>query len=130
MTNDEIVSAFAMRLNGATLAEIGAHFNVTKQRIQKILESSVRATGRRTLVARCIYPGLRKWFIENGISASEMFDNCKAFACISTLYKCLAGKQKLNLAQIQEILCFTGLTFEEAFGMRSQFSEGKNNDIE
>lgn len=130
MTKEEIVSAFVMRLNGSTFEEIAEHFNVTKQHIQHVLSCPTARQGNRNTLGKCIYTGLKRWCISSGTSLYELFDKINCFPTRNSLYKCARGEQLMRIDQIREILAFTGLSFEEAFGEYDKNAEVRNRDAQ
>ena len=122
MTNQEIIGMFSMRLNGYSLREIGDHYGVTHERIRQILESSVKAP-KIDRGCKCIYPGLKTWFITSGTSAHRMHKEVGIGKGVTPLYNRLSGEQQFTLQEIKRILAYTGLTFEEAFGEEDEKSD-------
>lgn len=121
MTKQEVVTMFAMRLDGYTLQEIGEHFGVTRERIRQILESSVKSP--KANGCKCIYPGLRTWFITSGTSAYRMHKEVGIGKGVTPLYNRLSGEKQFTLQEIKKLLAYTGLTFEEAFGEEDEKSD-------
>ena len=112
MTIDEKVEAYRMRLEGASFSEIGNHFGVSKQCIQQILP--VPEKSRVEMSANsCVYKGISKWMLENGISYSKL----ARYSGVSTacIFKFLTGKGSANKTTIDKILDATQMSYEAAF---------------
>lgn len=112
MTREEIIEMFEMRLDGETLENIAGKYGVTKERVRQLLTPSQRAPK----VFVCIYPGLKKWMMDNEYSCPRFINDSGLPVHINTFYSCITGKSTFNINVIKCILAFTGLTFEEAFG--------------
>ena len=119
MTKDEKVEAYRMRLDGASFAEIGNRFGVSRQYIQQILPRP-RKNRIEMSAESCIYNGISKWMLENGVSYAKLA-RCVGLSnsCLSLV---LAGKVAPTKTTIDKILEFTQMSYEEAF---SKKEEGK-----
>lgn len=112
-SNEDIMEMIEMRNEGKSLAEIGQHFGVSRQRVFQIIGSSANDRGRP--IKNCIFSGILNWLRERRVSIKEM---SKGLGCMgyATLQLKLSGKHAFTLAEIKKILAYTGMTFEEAFG--------------
>lgn len=115
MTREDIITASTMRLNGATFEEIGNHFGVSKQYIHQQLGSDGKHNINKH-IPTSIYPGIANYFKSTRTNHTSMIEACPSFSHASILSAKLHGKRPLWLDEIREILAYTGLTFEEAFG--------------
>lgn len=129
MTREEKIKAFEMRLDGMTFQEIGDHFGVTRQCIEGYLKPN-RTRKKPYKNFKCIYPGLKKWMLENCVSVMTMHDDLHLYANHPTLYRFMKGKALPTMDVIKKILAYTGLTFEEAFGQVEDAPGGDPNDSE
>lgn len=115
MTKEDIITASTMRTNGATFEEIGSHFGVSKQYIHQQLGSDGKYNKNKHL-PKSIYPSIENWFKSTRTGHVSMLEACPTFSHTSVLSSKLHGKRPLRLDEIREILAYTGMTFEEAFG--------------
>ena len=122
MTKNEIIEAFAMRLEGYSYREIADKYGVSSERIRQIV--GYGAKGRKVGNAKCIYPNLTKWVIENGDSFNHINKETGICSSSTGFYQKLKGTSRLTICDIKKILEYTGMTFEEAFGVvREDFDE-------
>lgn len=110
MTREDIITAFAMRIDGATYEAIGNHFGVSKQYIHEVLG----APKKGAKIKNCIYPAIADWLDAVRITESECAKACKM--SLSSFQLKLSGKRQFKISEIRELLSFSGMTFEEAFG--------------
>lgn len=109
MTREEKIEAYAMRLDGHTLQEIGDKFGVTREYIRLIV--GIRGNVRPP--KNCVYPAIGKWFSEHGASLHGF---AKEYGvCLTTINNVLTGKTDPSKKTIDKILTATGMTYEEAF---------------
>jgi len=117
VTKDQKIDAFAMRLDGRSLAEIGGKYGLSRQRIQQILPPSGEHE-RISSTARIRFPKIREWAFSSGTSGSEIIkrlageDKGLANHYRSVLY---TGAVTATLADVCAIMRATGLSFENAF---------------
>ena len=114
MTSDDIIEAFALRLDGYTYRELGERYGVSHENIRQVLDSG--AKGRKVGLATCIYPKLTQWVIDSGDSFNHINKVAGVCSASHVFYKKLNGESKLTISDIKKILDYTGMTFEEAFG--------------
>lgn len=115
MTVDEKVEAYKMRLEGASFAEIGKHFGVSRQFIQQILPVSEK--NRIEMSANsCVYKNISKWMIQNGISYSKLAKYSGLSP--SGVHKFLTGKGSVNKTSIDKLLDVLQMSYEEAFATK------------
>lgn len=119
MNNKEKIDMFAMRLNGATYAEISERYGISRQRVEQILHNPGE-NGRGPRRRNRKYPNLDKWIRENNNKATDLAD--KLGININTLNGWLKGYREPKVSSIKKVLSFTGMTFEEAF---AEVSEGE-----
>lgn len=113
MTRKEIIEMFEMRMDGETLENIGKKFGLTRERVRQLLTPSQRAPKE----FECIYAGLKKWMIENGYSCPRFVKHCGLRISMTTFYARITGRKDFHISDIKCILAFTGMTFDEAFGV-------------
>lgn len=116
-SNEDIMEMIEMRNEGKSLGEIGQHFGVSRQRVFQIIGSSGNHPGRP--IQKCVFPGILKWLTEHRVSVKKMCKNLNGMS-YSSLHLKLSGKHIFTLPEINAILAYTGLTFEEAFGDRKE----------
>ena len=112
MTREEKIKAFEMRMDGATLRQIGNELGVTCEYIRQVLYQGTRTPKGFT----CLYPGLKGWMRKNNVSVPQFIKDIKIFNHINTFYHKAKGKSDFTLHEVKAILAYTGMTFEEAFG--------------
>lgn len=114
---------FDLYIDGATHAEIGAKYGISKQRVEQILHPNKGGKAKR--VIDCVYPGLKKWMEERNMSASKLY--CvvlgKKSGNCSVLKKKLAGKSKFSIRDIESILEYSGCTYEQLFSKANENEE-------
>lgn len=117
MTYEQKQGILKMRLDGFTIQEIADKFGTTRQNISLFLNNlaSERKGGYKR--CKCVYPGLRAWMFKNKVSALKLLEDLQLFESYPPIHNRLSGKKEFTLAEIKEILAYTGLTFEEAFGV-------------
>ena len=120
MTREEKIEAFSMRLDGYTFQEIGERFGVSKTAVQQILQRAVSSNG--TVHSKWVYPNLRDWIIEQGLSLSQM---SQMFGLsVNSISTYLLGKMDPPYSFIKAVLKVSGMSFEEAF-YREEPVEGR-----
>lgn len=117
MTREEKIKAFEMSLDGATYQEIADTFGVTRQYIEQGL---TRKAWRAPKKYECVFPTLKNWLLERRMSIPWFNVNAKVCKHNNTLRHKLDGKFEFTMSEIESILTFTGMTFEEIFG-REEF---------
>ena len=125
MTKEDKIKAFEMRMDGMTFQEIGDHFGVTQQ----CIEACFKPERKRKPINRnfkCIYPGLKKWMLENRVSIMKMHDDLHLYDSPLSMYRNMKTEGMLTIDRIKKILAFTGLTFEEAFGEEVSLDGGSD----
>ena len=112
-----------MRRRGCTLREIAKKHGVTYAAIEYNLIRDMPEyleckkfghANMRRLREKCVYPGLTSWMIGNRISPVALAKGCGFDGAY--IYMLLSGKASFNKRNIDKVLRFTGLTYEEAFG--------------
>ena len=112
MTKEEKIDMFAMRANGCTLQQVADKYGITRERVRQILLAY--ATPRKEKVYA--YPNISHWMEENGVTLSQLADNCKL--SYNTVRGYLNGVRDPNFIFVQYILKETGMPFEVAFQIR------------
>ena len=112
MTKEEKIDMFAMRANGCTLQQVADKYGITRERVRQIL-FAYTAPRKEKVYA---YPNISRWMEENGVTLSQLADNCKL--SYNTVRGYLNGVRDPNFIFVQYILKETGMPFEVAFQIR------------
>ncbi len=114
---------FEMRLEGASYAQIGEWFGISRQRVEQVLcHREPRRRGRKDL-SFIIYPGVRRWMQDERrsvISVHRLISRGESGNAQTTKAK-LMGTCKLNINDINAIIRESGKSYEYLFLM----SEGE-----
>lgn len=122
MTREEILKILEMRMDGYTLGEIGEQVGVSRQRVDAIIKGILNSKASATSVNKCIYPGLKKWMLENGVTCYKMSKEL-GLKNNTSFVNYISGESKFTIDRIKAIIKYTGRSFEELFG-------GESNDQE
>ena len=109
MTRDDLITAFTMKVDGCSYAEIGEKYGVSRQRIEQLLKSSLGTD--RHIFKYTHYKNLIQWLNYNGMSPTN-FARCIHIAP-ELLRKQLRTGAPFTQKQIIAICKYTGLTFEQ-----------------
>lgn len=112
-SNERTMEMIEMRNEGKSLAEIGQNFGISRQRVLQIIGNSAKYPGRP--IKNCVFPGIKNWLFEHRVGIKEMSEGLRCM-CYTTLHLKLCGKHLFTLPEVNAILAYTGMTFEEAFG--------------
>ena len=112
MTKEEKIDMFAMRANGCTLQQVAGKYGITRERVRQIL-FAYTAPRKEKVYA---YPNISHWMEANGVTLSQLADNCKL--SYNTVRGYLKGIREPNFIFVQYILKETGMPFEVAFQIR------------
>lgn len=107
-----VIEMIEMRKEGMSLSEIGKQFGISRQRVYQIIGGEHVYPGRP--LKNCVFPGITNWLRERSMPVKQFADNLHYSR--GTLYLKLWGKHTFTLNEIKEVLAYTGMTFEEAFG--------------
>ncbi len=121
MTKEEKIDMFAMRLNGCTLQQVADKYGITRERVRQIL-FAYTAPRKEKVYA---YPNISHWMAENGVTLSQLADNCKL--SYNTVRGYLNGVREPNFIFVQYILKETGMPFEVAFQIREAAASNEWN---
>lgn len=125
MKREEKIEAFAMKLDGRTYEEIGKHFGVSKQYIERILNvSGIKSTHP---LEKVIYPNLGL-FIKEHYNGVLNFYYALGYESrnVGRMYKKLKGEAGMTISEVRKIPELTGMTFEECFEMADGATEFVN----
>jgi len=130
MTHENKRAILEMRLAGYTLQEIADKIGTTRQNVSLFLRglATERKKGFKPFV--CVYPGLKAWMYKNRVSITKLIDDIKVLKCYQSLYRRMNGEVEFELSEIKAILAYTGLTFDEAFGVVEDAPGGDTNGSE
>ena len=121
MTKEEKIDMFAMRANGCTLQQVAVKYGITRERVRQIL-LAYTAPRKEKVYA---YPNISNWMEENGVTLSQLADNCKL--SYKTVRAYLKGIREPNFIFVQYILKETGMPFEVAFQIREEAASNEWN---
>ena len=121
MTKEEKIDMFAMRSNGCTLQQVADKYGITRERVRQIL-FAYTAPRKEKVYA---YPNISNWMEENGVTLSQLADNCKL--SYNTVRGYLNGAREPNFIFVQYILKETGMPFEVAFQIRESAASNEWN---
>lgn len=113
-TKEEKLKMFSMRLDGASLQEIGDEFGVTREYIRQIIQEPERRARPRGELCGCIYPNIKAWAIRNRHPYSHIARLC-GYSNTTVVWNALTGRSNPTKKVIDKILDATGMTYEEAF---------------
>ena len=119
MTKEDKLKMMEMRLDGYTLNEIGEHFAISSQRVSQLFKEML-AEKKNEAANKIIYPGLKKWMLENRITVCRMNTELGMTKNHNHFMNILSGKGKLTIDYIKAIIKYTGCSFEELFGGESE----------
>lgn len=119
MTKEQKLDAFSMRLNGATLQEIGDKYGVTRGYIHQMFAYVCTKSGipRKTYV----FPNITDWMEANNVTQTDLAKLLGVGQTAVSAY--LTGRNDPPMRFISLIIDKTGMPFETAFKRR----EGSNN---
>lgn len=105
--------AAQMRENGFSLQEIADCFGVSRQRIGILFHRTGRVPNKPSGLDDVVFPNIRKFLIDNRMSIKRFSKYCNID--YSSAIRGLKGKYDMQKHTIDDILCATGMTYEEAF---------------
>lgn len=111
MTKEQMIDAYARRLNGESLQSIADRYGVTREYIRQI---TVGAGPSR--VDKCVFPNLQKWMAVNDCKLYDLAD--RVGASYNSMSRWMTGQTDPKLYYIERILEVTGMSFEEAFARK------------
>ena len=106
------------RLNGMTLQQIADKYGVSKQTVHKCIGNRRIPNFRPFTEQNCVYPNLRVWLNENGVSLQEFTRRMGEAgyvgnsSAVGTWFRGVCYPTKVS---IDRILKVTGLTYEQLF---------------
>ena len=120
LTIDQKVEMYRMRLEGKSYQVIADRFGVSRQYVHQLFGQKYKSEPYRNVNVQ--YTGLRKWMNELNYSVAKLAreSGCTDNHSYVTITSYLQGSPRMDIDSIREILRFTGLTFEEAFGVEEQ----------
>lgn len=124
--------AIAMRLNNRTYKEIAEYFGVSWQAVQQKLRYCTRARKDGDYIERIPYKGLYDFLMEHPrvtipYLASVMNNMHANKAIIERVRRLFEGKcAHFTKKELDRLLAYTGMTYEELFELREGFKEADN----
>lgn len=111
MTDKQKLDALKMLLEGATYAEVGKKYMVSRERIRQMFSGVVGE--RRQKRKESVYPQLAEWIANNCETYAKFATKIGASEQVVSLF--MNGKSRLYKETIDKILVATGMTCEECF---------------
>lgn len=102
-----------MRMEGASWAEIGASFGMSKQGAQQLVHDAIGSRGSRTIAA-IRYPGIAAIMKKRRMSVTELSDETN-ISYASLLLK-LKGQRPFKKEEIDRLIQATGASYDTLFG--------------
>lgn len=120
LTIDQKVEMYRMRLEVKSYQAIADRFGVSRQYVYQLFGQKYKSEPYRNVNVR--YTGLRQWMNESNCSVAKLAreSGCTDNHNYVTITSYLQGSPRMDIDSIRKILRFTGLTFEEAFGVEEQ----------
>ena len=109
---------------GLTYQEIGEIFGLSKQRVHEIASTNSGDSFHEEAVRKIKYVGLRNWMLANRVKVTELEKGCGG-----RMHNSLSGKYEPSKKNIDAILAFTGLTYEECFREEVEIEIEDGEDI-
>lgn len=100
-----------MRNQGMTLQAIADEFGCSKQYVHQELNRERKAIEK--MKNKIVYKNILHWCIDNDIKVSDLYRSLSG--SYNSNYRFLT-KENFAVEKVKEILKFTGMTFEQAFG--------------
>lgn len=116
MNKNDLKDVYRMRMEGKSIQEIADHYGVTRQRASQYIKNAGHYM--EPIGVKCVYRGLREWMVNNRVRTRHLYDDLYPYGCGNATafsYR-LQGRTEFKITEIKEVLAYTGLTFEEAFG--------------
>lgn len=116
MTREELIVAFTMRLDGATLDEIGNKFGITGTAIVYNLDSAIhRARHDRTdtAISKIVYPNIARYIKDAQITMGKFIEMIGYGASMTHVTNALYGKRDMSAEMIVRIIRATDMTYKE-----------------
>ncbi len=108
MTNEDLIKAFTMKVNGYKSEVIAKEFNVTVTTLNNILRNVISSKNP----APSIYPKLNEYMLVNGYTPSDM---SRLLGIQNNSFADFIKGRTKPFDTIVKVIGFTGLTFEEIF---------------
>lgn len=120
LTIDQKVEMYRMRLEGKSYQAIADRFGVSRQYAYRLIGQQCKSEPYRNV--NVPYTRLKKWMNESNYSVAKLAreSGCTDNHSYVTITSYLQGSPRMDIDSIRKILRFTGLTFEEAFGVEEQ----------
>ena len=131
---EDIIKMIEMRKKGATYAEIGKAFGVSRQAVTSRLTYKRKNEKRygfniETIIYRGIYEHFKKERCETISSFAYKIYGCTAGSAIVTIRSFMTGvhNSRFTIRQIQKMCEITGMSFEETFALREGVLKADDN---
>lgn len=112
-TNDMLIEIMRKRLEGATLQEIGDEYGCSRENIRQVLGRGMRIMKADCRCAEIIFPNIREYMIDHGISLYKMSHDIGAH--YNSMGSWLKYGRDIPLGKARIIADYLGMTIDEAF---------------
>lgn len=115
---ERVIEMVKMRSDGCTLQQIADKYECSRQFVQ---QSIINFKNRKNKIneislCECIYPNLKKWMIENGITLTELSEIIGLnSASTNAITSRIIGIRDFKISEVKTILKESGRTFEYMF---------------
>lgn len=118
VSKQQKLDMFQMRMEGATYQTIAKKYGISRQAAHELLHNTLSSRGAS---ASCTsFPGLQRYMFDHHLSAARLLREIGSPMCYNHFTRKLSGSYGFNLSEIRAILRYTGLTFEQAFGLSDE----------
>lgn len=107
-----------LRNKGLTYQEIANELGISKQAVAQSLSKYSPSYFRNVRHETCIYKGLRYWMNENKVTIAEFLRKMGVkpyYRNYQNFVDRMSGRTEFRKKEIDVILAFTGMTYEECF---------------
>ena len=110
MTRQEKITAFTMRIDGASYQEIGDYLGLSRQFVMKSMK---RTLDERNIKTRCVYPAISQWMNRHRVNGAEL--SRKLCYVQGTVYQYLGGYVEPSRFFREAMSKLTGISEEILF---------------
>lgn len=115
---ERVIEMVKMRSDGCTLQQIADKYGCSRQFVQQSILNFKSRKGKINEISlrECIYPNLKKWMVENGITLTELSEIIGLnSASTNSITSRLIGTNDFKISEVKTILEESGKTFEYMF---------------